>query len=465
MLSEPQRQTIIELHAKGMGVRQISRTLGHTRPTVRRVLAQGAPQPPRSRPPVANSPTRTSRLPALYYESRGNVVRMQELLRERQGQEVPYSTLTHWVRQAQLREPPPARVGHYDFAPGQEMQHDTSPHRLDLDGTRVTAQCAGLILGFSRYAFIQYYPRFTRFEAQVFLQAAFAFLGGTCARCTIDNTSVLVAAGSGPGAVIAAPMEQFGQRYGVQFVPHAVGNPDRKAHIERLFHYVENNFLPGRTFADWPDLNAQARAWCEGVANQKVKRSLGTAPRAAFDEERPALRPLPAHQPAVCVIAHRVVDTEGYVRLETNRYSVPERLLGKAVEVYQYFETVVVCCQGKEVARHVRAIGQRDRRLTTPGHHGPLRPRRSDPPPAQQALLTDAAPVLAHYVQALVAHAPGRGAARLKRLLQFQRTYPSDPFLSAVALALTYGLYDLTRLESLILKQVRGEFFQLAEAD
>jgi hypothetical protein len=28
-----------------------------------------------------------------------------------------------------------------------------------------------------------------------------------------------------------------------------------------------------------------------------------------------------------------VVDTEGYVRLETNRYSVPERLLSKAVEV------------------------------------------------------------------------------------------------------------------------------------
>jgi transposase len=211
-----------------MGVRQISRTLGHTRPTVRRVLAAGAPRPPRSRPPAANSPALTSMLPALYCEAQGNVVRMQELLRERHGQEVPYSTLTHWVRQAQLREPPPARVGHYEFAPGQEMQHDTSPHRLDLGGTRVTAQCAGLILGFSRYAFIQYYPRFARFEAQVFLQEAFAFLGGTCARCTIDNASVLVAAGSGPGATIAAPMEQFGQRYGVRFVPHAVGNPDRK---------------------------------------------------------------------------------------------------------------------------------------------------------------------------------------------------------------------------------------------
>jgi len=45
------------------------------------------------------------------------------------------------------------------------------------------------------------------------------------------------------------------------------------------------------------------------------------------------------------------------------------------------------------------------------------------------------------------------------------RTYPPEPFLAAIAQALTYGLYDLTRLESLILKQVRGAFFQLPEAD
>ena len=260
---------------------------------------------------------------------------------------------------------------------------------------------------------------------------------------THDNTSVLVAAGSGPGALIAAPIAPFGARFGVQFVPHAIGNPDRKAHVERLFHYVEHNFLPGRAFADWPDINAQARAWCESVANQKVKRSLGTSPRAAFEQERPALRPLPAHQPAVCVIAHRVVDTEGYVHLETNRYSVPERLLGKAVEVYQYFETVAIYVQGREVARHPRAIGQRDRRLTAAGHHGPPRTRRNDPPPAQQALLVDAPAVRRDYVQALVAHAPGRGTARLKRLLQLSRTDPTEPFLAALAQGLAYGLYDL----------------------
>jgi hypothetical protein len=393
------------------------------------------------------------------------VVRLQELLREELGQDIPYSTLTSWVRALGLREPAPVRVGHYEFAPGQEMQHDTSPHRLTLGGQRLVAQCAALILGFSRYCFVQYYPCFTRFEAEVFLDAAFRFLGGTCRRCTIDNTSVLVGAGSGPGASIAAPVVAFGERFGVQFVPHAIRHADRKAYVERLFHYVEHNFLPGRTFGDWRDLNTQARTWCETVANQKLKRSLGTAPRAAFEQEQPALRPLPLHQPEVCLIQHRVVDTAAFVHLETNRYSVPERLIGQAVEIHQGFETLRVFSQGREVARHDRAIGQRHQRLVAPGHHAPLRRRRTQPPPAQQALLEHADARLMAYVEALSTHAPRRGVARLKRLLQLQRTYPPEPFLAAVAHAHAYGLYDINRLEGLILKQVRGEFFLLEDAD
>ena len=73
--------------------------------------------------------------------------------------------------------------------------------------------------------------------------------------------------------------------------------------------------------------------------------------------------------------------------------------------------------------------------------------------------------MLRDYVAALVAHAPGRGLPRLKRLLALKRTYPAEPFLAAVTQALAYGLYDLSRLESLILKQVRGDFFQLPEVD
>ena len=54
----------------------------------------------------------------------------------------------------------------------------------------------------------------------------------------------------------------------------------------------------------------------------------------------------------------------------------------------------------------------------------------------------------------------------MRRLLELKRTYPSGPFLAAIEQALQFGLFDLGRLEKLILKRVIGDFFTLdAEAD
>jgi len=108
------------------------------------------------------------RLGEVYARARGNAVRMGQILAEEDALELPYSTLTRWVREAELRQGR-RRSGEYHFAPGEEMQHDTSPHRVELAGKPVTAQCTGLTLAYSRRLFVQYYPRFTRFEAKHFL--------------------------------------------------------------------------------------------------------------------------------------------------------------------------------------------------------------------------------------------------------------------------------------------------------
>jgi hypothetical protein len=53
--------------------------------------------------------------------------------------------------------------------------------------------------------------------------------------------------------------------------------------------------------------------------------------------------------------------------------------------------------------------------------------------------------------------------AKLRRLLELKRTYPNEPFLAAIEQALQYGLFDLARLERLILECVAGDFFDLEE--
>jgi len=109
------------------------------------------------------------------------VVRVQQELRRNHQLELAYSTLTRWVREAELRAPP-RRAGSHNFGPGEETQHDTSPHRVTLGERVLTAQCAALMLAYSRRLFIRYYPCFTRFEAKSFLADAFAFMDGACPR-------------------------------------------------------------------------------------------------------------------------------------------------------------------------------------------------------------------------------------------------------------------------------------------
>jgi transposase len=457
MISEDTKNAILTLNERGVKKREISRMLGLSRNTVRQVL-QG--KEPRDSEEIPRSPSELAMIKEAYAKCRGNVVRVHEILKEKDT-EIPYSTLTRLVREMNLRAPKKHRAGRYTLEPGEEMQHDTSPHKVIVADKTISAQCAALVLAYSRRLYIRYYPSFTRFEAKVFLCDAFRFMDGVAGRIVIDNTSVIVAHGSGPDAEIAPEMEGFGRIFGVRFVPHRINHPDRKARVERPFSYVERNFLAGRTFSDWDDLNDQALQWCRDVSNKKPKRSLGMSPDEAYILEKPHLRPLPPYIPPVYQTFHRTVDVEGYVRVDTNRYSVPERLIGKQVEVQKHCDKVIVVFHRKKVAEHKRAIGKRETRVTDAGHHQPLHRLRAHrgPSPEEQALLGESE-TLTRYVAEIRKRSSGRATVRLRRLLSLKRTYPREAFEAAVERALSYGLFDLTRLENLIIDFVAGEFFR-----
>jgi len=83
----------------------------------------------------------------------------------------------------------------------------------------------------------------------------------------------------------------------------------------------------------------------------------------------------------------------------------------------------------------------------------------------EEKLLRGHHPSLERYAAALKQRAHGRGLRALRRLLEMKRTYPAGPFLAAVEQALQFGLFDLARLETLILRQVAGDFFNLDAAE
>ncbi len=83
---------------------------------------------------------------------------------------------------------------------------------------------------------------------------------------------------------------------------------------------------------------------------------------------------------------------------------------------------------------------------------------RPDPHPEEKAIVA-AAPELAEYVAGLKQRSRKMITFALRQLLRLVREYPREPLLGAAREAAHYGLYDLDRLERMILRRVAREYF------
>jgi transposase len=460
MLDEATRIAILKLKSQGHGSRTIAKAVGVARSTVRQVIDSGSAEvPPLVRAELAE-PYREQILD-LYARYQGHLGRVHEEL-TKAGAALSYPALTAFCRKHGIGSAPPPPAGRYVFPVAKEMQHDTSPHHATIGGILTAVQTASLVLCYSRMIFFQHYPRFTRFECKAFLAQAIAYFNGSAETCMVDNSHVVVAAGSGADMIPAPEMVAFAERYGFTFKAHEKGDANRSARVEAPFNRIDKGFLVGENFADWRQLNQRARETCEKW-NAKFSSKLHASRRELFVAEQPYLKPLPLHVPEVYQLYTRIVDAEAYVHVNRIRYSAPYRLIGRALEVRETLERVDLYEGPRRVASHGRLYGPMDTRVTDPAHRPPRGQglgRHPQPAPEETEML-QLEPRVASYLKALKQHIGDRRAP-LRRLLSMLQEYPRDAFLSALAQAERYRLFDLDRLEKMVLRQIADEYFVLA---
>lgn len=463
MLDHTTRSAILRLAEEGHGTRFIAKAVGVSRKSVRKVVEQGTAEVREIIRPDQLTP-HLAEIIALNADCSGNLVRVHEELLARHQVRVPYSTLTSFCRKAEIGVVPKQAAGRYTFGPGEEMQHDTSPHQVKIDNKLVRVHCASLVMCFSRRRFVQCYPRWTRFHVRVFLTAALRFLGGSSGRCMLDNSTVIMTGGTGPDAVAVPEMKAFADRFHFRFVAHLVGDANRSARVEGPFWNVETNFYPGRTFADLRDLNAQAVVWCRKY-NAAYHKSYDGIPDELGAIERPRLRPLPDWIPEPTEVHPRTVNADGYVTLHTNRYSVPEPLIDRPVEVHETADRIQVFNGHALVADHDKRPDGAAMRVTLPEHRGRWRRPAVSPPSSEETALRAAGPMLAAMCDVLRTQRGGQALQAMRRLRRIWLDYPTAAVEEAVARALEYGLVDLERIERMVLLNIRGSFFNLPDED
>jgi transposase len=467
MIEADKRKAVFLLHQEGMAAREIARRLHLGRNTVGAIIAQAGQMPKVSRP--TKQPIDLELLQRLYDECEGWVQRVHERLTTEHHIPIPYSSLTRRLRQLGINDKKPERCSQVPDQPGAEMQHDTTVYRVKLGEQPVRVVATILYLRYSKRRYLRFYPSFNRFRMKCFLHEALTYWGYAAPLCIIDNTNLARLHGTGARAVIVPEMEAFARQLGFRFLCHEKGHANRKAGEERSFWTTETNFLPGRNFQDFEDLNRKAFEWSTVTMEHRPQGLAKIIPAKAFEHERAYLTKLPAHLPAPYQVHDRGTDQYGYAAFGGNFYWVPGTTR-ENVKLLEYSDRLKIYLGRQELAEYpLPAHGTTNQRFSPKDlPPPPYQPKqRKHPTEQEEKRLRGLAPEIDAYLDFAL---PGKGTARhafLRRLLALSQKMTAELFLKVILRAHQYRIESLETIERIALLQLReGQAeLPLAEVD
>jgi transposase len=364
---------IKDLQRKGLSVSEIARLSGHDRKTVRRVIGTPLLATPavRRRKPRKLDPY----VPYLERRMAEGVFNVPKLLREIRNQ-----GYTGGTTQLRLFVQPhrPARASgatlRFETEPGEQAQVDWAHFGfLEHEGRRCRLYAFVMTLGWSRTLYLE----FTTSTAETwFLRGhlhAFHYFGGVPREVLHDNLKTAVLERQPGGDIRWQPRYlDFAHYYG--FTPRAC-QPYRaqtKGKVESGIRYVRSSFWPGLHFSDLADLNRQALAWLDTIANQRQHGTTGEVPFVRLPlEQLPPILGLPDYDTSW--LTTRKSSRDCLLSYGGNYYSVPATQANQVLLVRELEsgELVICAADGTEVARHALVNGSGQRTII-PAHYESL---------------------------------------------------------------------------------------------
>ena len=361
-------QAMLGLAASGVGARRIAELLGCSRNTVRRYLRQGGWRP-------LQAPTRSGRLDAYqpwlaerFRQHRGNCDVLRQALWREHGIAVSLRTVQRAVAhlRGEVFSQAVATI-RYETPPGHQLQIDFGTVRVTIADELVRVHLFVATLGYSRRIYVEAFADERRASWLRGIEGAFAHFGGVPRELLLDNARALVDEHD------AATREvKFNERFRAfchhwHVTPRACA-PYRartKGKDERGVGYVKRNAIAGHVFPSLAALHAHLACWMREVADVRVHGTIGEMPISRFEREERALRqPLEGRPPFLQARELlRRVHTDACIELDTNRYSVPWRLIGERVTVLVAERQVSIRHAGMEVALHPQSEARRTQQI------------------------------------------------------------------------------------------------------
>ena len=372
MLTRERWEEIHRLRAGGQSVSAIARGLDLDRKTVRHCLRQPAWSPYRRQTSAsclldAHRPWLLERASQVGYSAR---ILYQEL-RARHGYRGGYDTVKNAVRPLRKEAALAALTQRrFETGPGEQAQVDWGQVKVRFGDAITTVHVFVMTLGYSRRCWVEGFENERLASLLAAHEHGFAHFGGRTAQLLYDRMRTVVL-GSEAGRIRWNPtFEAFARHWGFEPRLCKPYRAQTKGKVESGVKYVKRNFVPGRSFHDLDDFNAQLLQWVQEVADVRVHGTTHQRPIERFAEEAAALVPIASQASFLqAMVRDRVVADDWLVSIDANRYSVPCRLIGKTVQVVRAGGLWQIRYRGELVAEHGVLAGRHQ--LSVQPEHGP----------------------------------------------------------------------------------------------
>jgi len=183
---------------------------------------------------------------------------------------------------------------------------------------------------------------------------AFEFFGGVPKRITYDNTKVAVSKILGKERRLTHGFLQLKSHYLFDHHFCRVARGNEKGAVEGQVKFTRlNYFVPVPQVRDMAELNTQLRQRCVEDRERRLRGQTGTKAQLLLDDQK-AFLPLPTTPFEACRKFSTAASSLSLVRFDRNDYSVPVRWAHHPIVAKGYFDRVVLCADGGDVAQHTR---------------------------------------------------------------------------------------------------------------
>ena len=455
---------IREDHRRGEGIRAIARKHGVHRRTVREALESPVPAP--RKVPGRASPARDAVAPlidAMLAEDldaprkqRHTARRAWTRLRDEHDVDVSYSYVARYVS----RRRPEIEAGAKGQAetlegfvpqlkePGAEAEVDFGPVTVELDGRDAACHLFAYRLSYSGRAVHRVYASCAQEALLEGHVTAFEVTGGVPREhIRYDNlTPAVTKVLKGRDRKENARWLSFRTWYGFDafYCEPGIGGAHEKGGVEGEIGRFRRNFLvPVPRVKSLADLNARLAGddLADGRRHVEFRRNTVAADFAA---EAPLLRALPADGFDTGTVLWPKADKFARISVGKCRYSVPARLIGRAVRVRLAANELTVFDGGRAVAVHPRLVASGDEHLVL-DHYLEILARKPGALPGSVPLAqarADGSFTAAHealWAQARRRLGDGAGTRALIEVLLLHRRLPAGSVTAGITVALAVG--------------------------